>query len=244
MENHFISNPAVDLGPTGYDEALRIQKKAVLAVKRGYIDRALLFLEHPPVYTVGRKPVPENYIGIIPVATERGGDITYHGPGQLVIYPILDVRTDGRRDIRAFVNRIMEAAIGALSTCGVSAEKGENEPGIWCNGMKIGSVGIAVDENVSYHGVSINISKSVLDGFSRIRPCGMDPSVMSFVQVERDRLIEALISVFSGKFGLFGKIPREEFLEGLSGLPSNLPDPLRDSFPQVGGERLHKEERG
>lgn len=242
MENRFISNPAVDLGPTGYDEALRMQKKAVLAVKRGYIDRAILFLEHPPVYTVGRKPVPENYIGIVPVATERGGDITYHGPGQLVVYPILDVRRDGRRDLRVFVNRIMEATIDALSTCGVSAGKGEIEPGIWCNGMKIGSVGIAVDENVSYHGVSINISKSVLDGFSRIRPCGMDPSVISYAEVERDRLVAALISEFSGKFGSFEKMPREEFIEGLSRLPSNLPDPLRDSFSQVGGEGLHKEE--
>ncbi len=226
MENHFISSPAVDLGLLEYDKALTLQKKLVSVIKKGILEKAIIFVEHPPVYTIGRKPDPQNYAGIDPVVTERGGDITYHGPGQLVVYPIMDVRSEGKLDIRAFVNRIMDTVIETLSDLGIRAEKGTNEPGIWVMGKKMGSVGIAIDEFVSYHGISLNISREVLAGFSKIRPCGMDAAVMSFMNIEREDMIKSLMARFSSHFGNYVMVSLPDLKTILSGFPSDFPDAL------------------
>ena len=161
----------------------------------------------PPVYTTGRRDDPSNYGSIDVIKTERGGDVTYHGPGQLVIYPILKIwGKEGKIDVRSFVVKLEGIVIKSLVTFGFEASVGD-EPGIWIgNGKekkKVASMGLAIENGVSYHGISINIGKEVLEGFSRINPCGMDSSVMGYIEIDRDDLINVLISVFSEELGTF-----------------------------------------
>lgn len=207
MENLYTSNLAIDLGTIGYDECLKIQKNLLCRRQEGSIPDTLLFLQHPPVYTTGRKDDPSNYPGIAVIKTERGGDVTYHGPGQLVVYPILKLwEKDGKIEVRSFVVKLENIVINALGRFGFEASVGE-EPGIWVSSggkmKKVASMGLAIEKGVSYHGISINIGKEVLEGFSRINPCGMDSSVMGYVDINRGDLIRVLVSEFSGVFGTF-----------------------------------------
>jgi len=207
MENRYISNLAIDLGVIDYEKCLKIQKDAVKRKISGEIPDVLLFLEHPPVYTTGRKDSPSNYHGIDVIRTERGGDVTYHGPGQLVIYPILKIDgSDGKIDVRGFVVKLEKIVIKSLERFGYNARVGD-EPGIWIgtgeSSRKVASMGLAIERGVSYHGISINIGKEVLEGFSRINPCGMDASVMGYVNIKREDLIHSLIANFSDQFGEF-----------------------------------------
>lgn len=163
----------------------------------------LLLLEHdPPVFTIGRKADPSNSPGIDAIKTERGGDITFHGPGQLVIYPIMDVRIEGRRDVRAFVHKLERSVIAAIGSLGLEGKIGE-EPGIWVGSKKVASVGLAMDDYVSYHGISINYSQSPLEGFRMIRPCGLDPLLIGHIGRERRDLVKATVDAFSEEFGEF-----------------------------------------
>ena len=222
MDSPFTSNLAVDLGRIGYGEAYRLQKHLLDLVKGNSASGFLLFLEHTPVFTVGRKPVPENFAGVQVVQTERGGDVTYHGPGQIVIYPIVRIENGGNLDVRGFVHFVENTVIEMLGTAGYSATVGE-EPGIWISGdgtpRKIASIGMAIDHGISYHGISVNISGEVLEGFSRIRPCGLDPSVMGYVAMSAEAVRKAFISAFSGRFGPFREIGRVPFMKALSSLP-------------------------
>ena len=207
MENLYTSNLATDIGTIGYEECLGIQKKLLSRRQEGRIPDIILFLEHPAVYTTGRRDDPSNYQGIEVIKTERGGDVTYHGPGQLVIYPILKLwEKDGKIDVRSFVVKLENIVISALGKFGFEASVGD-EPGIWVSfgegKKKVASMGLAIEKGVSYHGISINIGKEVLEGFSRINPCGMDSSVMGYVDINRDDLIRVLVSEFSEVFGRF-----------------------------------------
>lgn len=218
MENLSISNLAVDLGEIPYDQCLDIQLKLVSLRKSGLIGDVVLFLEHnPPVYTIGRRSNPKNWPGIDPVKTERGGDVTYHSPGQLVVYPILDLMHDGKVDVRSHVKKIENIVIDALSENGVKTFIGEEEPGIWTSydRKKVASVGMAIDRHVSYHGIAINYTSEPLEGFGRINPCGLDPSVMGSVDVSREKIVDSLLKQFSESFSKFTLISREEFLEAL-----------------------------
>jgi lipoyl(octanoyl) transferase len=207
MENLYTSNLATDLGTIGYKKCLGIQKNLLSRRQEGSIPDIILFLEHPAVYTTGRKDDPSNYQGIEVIKTERGGDVTYHGPGQLVIFPILKLwEKDGKIDVRSFVVKLENIVIRTLGKFGFEASVGD-EPGIWISSgeekKKVASMGLAIEKGVSYHGISINTGKKVLEGFSRINPCGMDPSVMGYVEIERDDLIRVLLSEFSDVFGMF-----------------------------------------
>ncbi|WP_393971262.1 lipoyl(octanoyl) transferase LipB [Oxyplasma meridianum] len=207
MENLYTSNLAIDLGTIGYDECLKIQKNLLSRRQKGTIPDTILFLEHHPVYTTGRKDEPSNYSGISVIKTERGGDVTYHGPGQLVVYPILKLwEKDGKIDVRSFVVKLEEIVIRSLERFGFQAFVGD-EPGIWVSyggkKKKVASMGLAIEKGVSYHGISINTGKEVLEGFSRINPCGLDPSVMGYVDINRMDLISVLVSEFSNVFGRF-----------------------------------------
>jgi lipoyl(octanoyl) transferase len=184
MEDRYITNPAVDLGTIDYVDSLMLQRKLVERVRRREIGDVLLFLDHPPVFTVGRGKKPENYRGVEVVETERGGDVTYHGPGQLVIYPIIDLERNGMYDVRKFVKLLENIVIASISKFGYSGSIGD-EPGIWVEGKKVSSIGLAIKNKISFHGISINISKEVLSGFSRINPCGLDSGTIGFVDVER-----------------------------------------------------------
>ena len=207
MENRYTSNLAIDLGQIDYLECLKFQKDLVSRRLNNSIPDVILFLEHPPVYTTGRRDDPSNYGSIDVIKTERGGDVTYHGPGQLVVYPILKIwEKEGKIDVRSFVVKLEGIVIKSLATFGFEASVGD-EPGIWVgNGKekkKVASMGLAIENGVSYHGISINIGKEVLEGFSRINPCGMDSSVMGYIEINREDLIDVLISVFSEEFGTF-----------------------------------------
>lgn len=222
MENHCTSNLAVDLGRITYKECLELQLKLVELRRNGYIGNTILFLEHdPPVYTIGRKSDPKNWPGIDPVRTGRGGDVTYHSPGQLVVYPIFDLSENGRVDVRAFVKKVENVVVSALRRNGVETYIGNEEPGIWTvdRNRKVASVGMAIDRNVSYHGIAINITPEPLEGFKRISPCGLDPSVMGYVEIKRDDLVHTLMNEFSSSFAQFTKTGKEEFFSILGNIP-------------------------
>ena len=213
------SNLATDLGRVSYEDAYRLQKHLLSLVRSGDRRGFLLFLEHEPVYTLGRKPVEENYRGVNTVQTERGGDVTYHGPGQKVIYPVVDISENGNIDVRGFVHFVENTVIKILEGAGYSASVGE-EPGIWvkteAGERKVASIGMAIDHGISFHGISINTSGDVLPGFSRIRPCGLDPSVMGFAGLKDEAIKQGFLKEFSGRFGEFALVDRESFMKEVS----------------------------
>lgn len=219
MGFRFTSNLAAELGRISYAEAYRLQKYLLDLVKRSEAPGFLLFLEHDPVYTVGRKPITENFPGVPVVETERGGDVTYHGPGQQVIYPIVRVSDGGGLDVRGFVHFVENVVIGILENAGYSAFVGD-EPGIWVTTnhgkRKVASLGMAIDHGVSYHGVSVNTGAEVLSGFDRIRPCGLDPSLMDYAEVGSAEIRDGFLSAFSERFGEFIIMSREDFLGKVS----------------------------
>lgn len=133
----------------------------------------LWLLEHPPIYTLGRagRDIHVSDPGTIPlVRTDRGGQVTYHGPGQLVAYPLVDLQRRGL-GVKAFVNALEEAIIEVLAELGVAATRRAGAPGVYVDGRKIGALGLRVRRGCSYHGLSLNIAMD-LAPFTRIDPCG------------------------------------------------------------------------
>ena len=167
----------VDLGRMEYGEALGLQKELVQKRARGEIPDTLVLVEHPHVITLGRKTTPANFRPQnIPVfEVERGGDATYHGPGQLVGYPIVLLAD---HDVRRHVLTMEEAIIRTAGVYGVRGERLEGHPGIWVAGKKLASIGVAVIEWVTFHGFALNVNTD-LAYFELIRPCGLDPSTMT-----------------------------------------------------------------
>ena len=214
MESPYTLNLAVDLNRISYEDALTLQKECVAKIRSNSYSRILLFLTHDPVYTVGRKFDVDNFEGVEVVKTDRGGDVTYHGPGQLVIYPIFRIGDPAGIDVRKFVNSIEHTVMNALSYIGVNSFVGD-EPGIWIDAggskRKVASIGMAIDKGISYHGISINISHEVLEGFNRIRPCGLSPGVMGYIDVSREEMISALLRSFNETFGEFQFMEIEKF---------------------------------
>jgi lipoate-protein ligase B len=168
------------LGPTGYAEGLALQEALVRARAAGQTGDWVLFPDHPPVLTVGRNPSDGALIassetlagrGIEVFEVARGGDITWHGPGQLVGYPIFDL--DARdRDLHRFLRGIEEVLIRTLATYHVAAERSPGRTGVWVEGRKVASIGIAVRRWVSYHGFALNVHPDLAD-FDLIHPCGL-----------------------------------------------------------------------
>jgi lipoyl(octanoyl) transferase len=131
------------------------------------------FLEHPPVFTLGMNAKREHVLapGDIPVVQiDRGGQVTYHGPGQLVVYPLVDLRR-AKLGIRDLVTALERAVVDFAASFGVTAECRRNAPGVYVDGRKIASVGIRVRRGASYHGLAINVCND-LEPFGRINPCG------------------------------------------------------------------------
>jgi lipoyl(octanoyl) transferase len=131
------------------------------------------FLEHPPVFTLGANASRAHLLapGDIPVVQiDRGGQVTYHGPGQLVVYPLIDLKRLGL-GIRDFVTALERAVIGLAAESGIIAEGRRNAPGVYVAGEKLASVGVRVRRNGSYHGLALNVALD-LEPFSRINPCG------------------------------------------------------------------------
>lgn len=174
-----VSVRLLDLGLMHYADALDLQLKLHAEVREGKLDGALILLEHHPVITLGASAKPHNLlvndsvlrdIGIELVKTDRGGDATYHGPGQLVGYPIINLRAI-RKDVHSFLRLIECTIISAVADFGVDA--GRNGPaGVWAGDKKICSIGIAVRGGVTYHGFALNVSPN-LRHFTFINPCGL-----------------------------------------------------------------------
>jgi lipoate-protein ligase B len=146
----------------------------------------ILLLEHPPVFTLGRRgglksqKVSKSFLesqGIPIIQVERGGDITYHGPGQLVVYPIVDLRASGWSVVQ-FVEALEEVMIRTLMDWGIKAERNPKNRGVWVDTSKIGSVGIAVRRSISFHGLALNVNTE-LEPFSWVHPCGLQGVCMT-----------------------------------------------------------------
>jgi lipoate-protein ligase B len=171
----------VDLPLTPYGPTWELQVRLVNARTMRILNKdAVLFVEHLPVFTLGRRGgfdnlrVPKTFLdshGIEVIHVERGGDITYHGPGQLVVYPIMDLR-DARWRVVDFVHALEEIMIRTAADWGIRAERNSLNRGAWVGMSKIGSLGIAVRHGVSFHGLALNVNTG-LGPFSWINPCGL-----------------------------------------------------------------------
>lgn len=199
MTSHFTSSQLLDLGEVPFERTLNIQKQIHSLRARDLIPDTYILVEHVPgVYTIGRNSKRENFPGIEPIEIERGGDVTYHGPGQLVMYPIVRVfYSYNSMDIPLFVKRMENIVVRALENMKFNAHFGE-EPGIWVynspdGDRKVCSVGMKIRDGVSFHGISINYSSECLDGFRKIHPCGLDPKIMGYLGKSRKELRENLI---------------------------------------------------
>ncbi|HEV8354039.1 MAG TPA: lipoyl(octanoyl) transferase LipB [bacterium] len=177
-------------GITPYAEAWALQRTLVAARQRGAIDDGLILLEHDPVFTVGRSAKPDHLLfprelltargfGVFDI--ERGGSVTYHGPGQLVGYPILDLRSYDE-DIGKFMRTLEQVLITVLDDFGVPAARLPGYPGVWVEDTKIAAVGVAVKRKVTMHGFALNVDPD-LSHFGLINPCGLGRDVTSMATV-------------------------------------------------------------
>jgi lipoyl(octanoyl) transferase len=173
-------------GQVRYGESRELQKRLEAARQNGAIPDVLLLLEHPPVYTKGRRstadelPMGEDWYrmqGIEVTDTDRGGRVTYHGPGQLVGYPIVDLRAYGD-DVHEYIRRMERVMIESLGEWGVKAGCIEGQTGVWVGDRKIGSIGVHVDRRVTTHGFAINVNND-LQPFEWIVPCGIEACRMT-----------------------------------------------------------------
>ncbi len=179
------------LGSVPYAEALELQRRLADERIAGRIADTLLLLEHPPVITMGRgakqssMPIDADALrrrGIEVFDIERGGDVTYHGPGQLVGYPIIDLNQH-KPDLHWYLRTLEDALIAALATFGIVAGRNPGYTGVWTAGRKIASIGIHVRQWVTWHGFALNVTTD-LSPFQLIVPCGIPDVVMTSVQNE------------------------------------------------------------
>jgi len=180
----------LELGTEEYGKVFELQKQLNYARRHGTIPDIVIFLEHHPCFTVGRHGgfdhiLVSNQIlegqGIRIYETDRGGDITYHGPGQLVCYPILDLNGFGR-DVHLYAHRMEGTLIRTLQAFGITAGRKKEYPGVWVESAKIAAEGIGVQHWVTMHGVSLNVGPD-LSHFSLIIPCGI--STMGVTSMEK-----------------------------------------------------------
>ena len=188
------------LGRIDYREAHRLQKQLVADRIAGRIPDQLLLLEHPAVLTLGRRSDPAHVLappgqlaarGIEVVEVERGGEVTYHGPGQLVAYPIVSL-TERRLMIRPFVRALEAALVATCAAHGVAAGRRDGHPGCWCDPdgavpRKIGALGLRVEHGTTYHGIALNVTVDLAD-FELIDACGMPGVASTSIAAELGRL--------------------------------------------------------
>ncbi len=182
--------PVRDWGVREYAPALAEMRELVAARREGRIPDTLILVEHPPVVTVGVQGDDGGAArsGLPVFAVERGGHATYHGPGQLVGYPIVDLEARGR-DVRRFVRDLEGLLIDATAAFGVPAAHLAGQPGVWVEGRrKIASIGVAVEHWVTFHGFALNVDLD-LEPFSRFQPCGLDGGLMTSIARETGRSV-------------------------------------------------------
>jgi lipoyl(octanoyl) transferase len=204
----------VRAGVVPYAEALEWQRSLAQARIDGrQANDLLLLLEHPAVVTLGRNSDAGHLLsrdGIEVFEIERGGDVTFHGPGQLVGYPIIDL-TGHKRDLHWYLRTLEQALIDALAGLGIAAERNPGYTGVWTNGRKIASIGIHVKQWVTWHGFALNVTTD-LSQFGRIVPCGIPGVEMTSIEREKgkgkgerqlwDASVSAVVRGFAQAFGV------------------------------------------
>jgi lipoate-protein ligase B len=203
----------VDLGRMRYRAALDVQQALVEQRKQGNGTDTLLFVEHPHVVTMGRNGREQHILaspeilersGIEFYETDRGGDVTYHGPGQLVGYPILDLR-EWKRDVHAYFRGVEQALIDGLAIFRIEAERiaERGYEGVWVNGAKIAAIGIHISRWIASHGFALNVETD-LSYFQYIVPCGLTKPVCSLRSLgcpaSRDEVMSAMAASFAKVF--------------------------------------------
>ncbi|MBV9401225.1 MAG: lipoyl(octanoyl) transferase LipB [Bryobacterales bacterium] len=201
-----------DLGRIRYAEAFEIQRDLVERRKRGEIPDQFLIVEHPPVVTMGRNGHNENLLaapellaraGIEFHQTDRGGDVTYHGPGQVVGYPIFDLR-EWKRDVVAYIRALEEVLILALGEFGLRGSRLEGATGVWVSApggpAKIAAIGVHISRWVTSHGFALNVDPD-LSYFRYIVPCGLTKPVTSMREMRSGAKREAVITALGRSFG-------------------------------------------
>ncbi|MEQ9823750.1 MAG: lipoyl(octanoyl) transferase LipB [Puniceicoccaceae bacterium] len=189
-QSHMIGN-TVDWGRTSYKEAYDRQLLCVAERIAGERGDTLIFTEHSPVYTIGRRKNAEQHLkwgaalleqaGIAVEMTNRGGDVTYHGPGQLVAYPIVNLAH--HKDLHRYLRHLEEALIRTLAHFGLFASRRQGMTGIWLEKRKIAAMGIAVKQWVTYHGLALNVDPD-LEHFAGIVPCGITDGTVTSMAAE------------------------------------------------------------
>lgn len=164
----------IDCGRIGYERALALQHDLVARRSADQIDDVLVLCEHDPVYTAGRHADVDTNVrdrGRIPlVRVDRGGDVTYHGPGQVVIYPI--IRLTGSRQVRSYVRALEQACIDVAAGYGLTARTNDRRPGVWVGNDKLAAIGVRVRRGATSHGLAFNVDPNLTD-FDGIVPCGI-----------------------------------------------------------------------
>lgn len=198
----------VRLGLVPYLEAKDLQLDVRDRVREGIADGVLITLQHPPVYTVGRSGgfqnilVPRERLEKIAEIheVERGGNITFHGPGQIVAYPILNLN-EWERDVHLYVNRLEEVVIRLLKDYGILAGRKDKYTGVWVKDEKICAIGVAVRQWITWHGMALNVNTD-LNYFNLINPCGITEfGVTSLEKLGVNKNIQDVLNKFIDKFG-------------------------------------------
>jgi len=204
-----------ELGRIAYGPALELQQQLIAARKAGTVPDHLLLLEHPHVITLGRNGRQENLLasseimeraGISFFPTDRGGDVTYHGPGQLVAYPIMDLR-EWKRDVGAFVRAVEQTIIDTLADYGIEAGRIPKLTGVWvgdrlggAGAAKIAAIGVHISRWVTSHGLALNVSTD-MSYFQYIVPCGLTKPVTSMAQLGVRANLEEVSRSLAAHFG-------------------------------------------
>ena len=219
------------LGRTPYAEALELQRAIAHGRIAGAIDNDVLVLvEHPPVVTLGRATKARNLVaspqflasrGVELFEIERGGDVTFHGPGQLVGYPIIDLKRH-KQDLHWYLRQVEEALIRSLGVYRIPGERSTGYTGVWTRNRKIASIGVHARDWVTWHGFALNVSTD-LSFFDLIVPCGIDGVVMTSMEQERpeappslDEVGDVVARAFAETFDLTARIVERDALALLS----------------------------
>ncbi len=197
-----------ELGRMDYLQALEWQRRMVTARQRGEIPDQLGLLEHPHTITLGRNGQLRHLLasdevldraGIAFYPTDRGGDVTYHGPGQLVGYPIVDLR-EWKRDVGAYVRAVEQTIIDTLAEFGIAAGRIPKLTGVWVGERKIAAIGVHISRWVTSHGFALNVNTD-LSYFQYIVPCGLTRPVASMAQLGSNAALAEVATVLAGHFG-------------------------------------------
>jgi lipoate-protein ligase B len=217
-----------DLGRTDYLAALAFQEGILERKRREASPDVLLFVEHPHVYTLGRSGQGVNVLDAreVPViGTSRGGDVTYHGPGQMVAYPIIDLRSKLRKAVHRYLRNLEMSAIRTLNDFGLDGMRQPPYTGIWIDNRKIAAIGIAVRRGITFHGLALNVNTD-LSYFKRIIPCGLNWADVTSMARElgeaqsAKRVQERFLHHFADLFG-YKEIKASEELFDFSGAGCN-----------------------